>query len=241
MTTPKNRLLLAPFSPVRLYRGSPGIWIDQNDFGTGFQDNLGATPQTAAAQTTGKRLDKSGTGIHLVQATDTKRPTLSAPPYADVFDGTDDTLSSAAFAAGTLTGNMDCFVSIKRTSAAKGILLSKSTSVTGYVGVYDPADAVSDAHDGTVTAGAYLVDGALLASGGIPKADILAGALTQGVWHILEVRNIDMSAWEAFHISAWAAYPCAANIGPMVLCSAQTDAVRAKIRRYLANKVGATV
>lgn len=58
----------------------PGVWYDPSDLTTLFQDNLGATPVTAPAQTVGMMLDKSGRGNHATQATLAQRPTYGINP-----------------------------------------------------------------------------------------------------------------------------------------------------------------
>ena len=62
------------------YGGEPGVWFDPSDLTTLFQDNLGATPVTAPAQTVGMMLDKSGRGNHATQATLAQRPTYGINP-----------------------------------------------------------------------------------------------------------------------------------------------------------------
>ena len=71
----------ASSSPASLFAGGePGVWYDPSDLSTLFQDNLGATPVTAPAQTVGKILDKSGRGNHATQATLAQRPTYGINP-----------------------------------------------------------------------------------------------------------------------------------------------------------------
>lgn len=84
-----NSVMTGVFSPVIPYLWSPdllfqnsepGAWYDPSDITTLFQDNLGATPVTAAGQTVGKILDKSGRGNHATQATLAQRPTYGVNP-----------------------------------------------------------------------------------------------------------------------------------------------------------------
>jgi len=68
-------------SPASLFAASePGAWYDPSDLSTLFQDNLGATPVTAPAQTVGLILDKSGRGNNATQTTSTQRPTYGINP-----------------------------------------------------------------------------------------------------------------------------------------------------------------
>ena len=65
----------ASFSPLSLFAASePGLWYDPSDISTLFQDAAGTTPVTAAGQSVGRILDKSGRGNHATQATEAQRP-----------------------------------------------------------------------------------------------------------------------------------------------------------------------
>ena len=91
------------FSPASLFRNSEqGVWYDPSDFTTLFQDSAGTTPVTAVEQPVGLVLDKSGNGNHATQATSAKRPLLKVDgngKYYLLFDGVDDNLATATFAA----------------------------------------------------------------------------------------------------------------------------------------------
>lgn len=68
-------------SPAALFAGGEvGVWYDPSDLTTLFQDSAGTTPVTAAGQTVGKILDKSGRGNHATQATSAQRPTYGFHP-----------------------------------------------------------------------------------------------------------------------------------------------------------------
>lgn len=89
----------AAYSPIALFAaGEQGAWYDPNDFTTLFQDDAGTTPVTAAGQSVGKMLDKSGNGNHVTEATN--KPTLRLDSitnrYYLEFDGTNDKLTSAS-------------------------------------------------------------------------------------------------------------------------------------------------
>lgn len=58
----------------------PGVWLDPSDLTTLFQDSAGTTPVTAAGQSVGLVLDKSGRGHHATQATAAARPTYGVEP-----------------------------------------------------------------------------------------------------------------------------------------------------------------
>lgn len=67
------------FSPLSLFAGgTQGVWFDDSNISTMFQDSAGTTPVTAVEQPVGRQLDLSGNNNHRTQATDANRPTLSA-------------------------------------------------------------------------------------------------------------------------------------------------------------------
>ena len=105
--------------PFLFASSQPGAWYDPSDITTLFQDNLGATPVTAAGQTVGRILDKSGRGNHATQATLAQRPTYqidsTGRPYLS-FDGVDD-----GMVTGTITPAIDkvqVFTGIRKLSDA---------------------------------------------------------------------------------------------------------------------------
>lgn len=65
------------FDPRSLFTaGEQGVWYDQSDLSTLFQDSAGTTPVTAVEQPVGLMLDKSGRGNHAFQPTAIDRPIL---------------------------------------------------------------------------------------------------------------------------------------------------------------------
>ena len=178
-------------------------------------------------------------GIHLSQATAPARPLLKNDSgiYSWIFDGTDDGLASATFSAGTLTSNMDCFIALKRNSADY-LVTSYPSDKSAYFGVIEAASMTV----ATTSVGAnvtYFVNGVPVAGGTGTSRDQLHIAVPVGSWAILEVRNLDLSAWTDIGFGAFnAPYNLNANIAAIVLCPAQTDSRRAQIRRALGAKVG---
>jgi hypothetical protein len=115
------------WQPTNLFpAGTIGYWYDPSDITTLFQDNLGATPVTAAGQTVGRILDKSGNGYHATQATLAQRPLYqidaSGRPYLS-FDGVDDNLVIPAM---TIVGTEPLFLCL-------GVARLLNTSVTTIV------------------------------------------------------------------------------------------------------------
>jgi hypothetical protein len=154
--------------------------------------------------------------------------------FAPRFDGVDDALATASLSPGTLTNNMDAFLLFRRLNNSKAVS-AYNGSTTGYFGVFDPAT------NGLTTAGvgsAYsnFVDGNAVADDRIA----LATAIPVGSWHVLEVRNLDLSGapWTQFAIGGYTGFPLGGEIAAVVLCPAQSSSVRQQIRAYLGNKVG---
>lgn len=226
------------FSPASVFAGGgAGLWLAPDDISTGYQDSAGTTPQTASGQPTGKRLDKSGRGNHVTQATGSARPEYDVIGgiSSDFLDGVDDGYATAIFAAGTLTADMDYFVAIKRSSAAKGIL-STIPATTAFFGCFESGSAVAAASNvGTPT---HFVNGVAVPGGAATTRLQLDAALPNGTWVVLEIRNLDLSAWGNFQHSLFPGYPVAADIGQIILCPAQSAANRSNLRRYCGAKVG---
>lgn len=226
------------FSPSSIFSGgAAGMWLDPSDISTGFQDSAGTTPQTATGQPTGKRNDKSGNANNVLQATAAARPTyyLTSGVASDYFDALDDGCATAAFAAGTLTNNMDCFIAVNRASSAKGILFSDTVPSDFYFGNFDSTPPGFTAVDfGAGASSTYYVNGVLVTK----TRQALAAAMTVGSWVIVEARNLDLSAWTVLKLSLYSAWQINADLGGVILCPAQSDTNRANIRRWLGNKVG---
>jgi hypothetical protein len=156
-------------------------------------------------------------------------------PLAEQFDSIDDGMSTAAFPAGTLTSNMDFFAAVRRDSAAASVLMSVGNA--NYFGYMEPTGGNASVGSGTPT---FYVDGVLVsaASGGATNLHL---SMTVGVWHVLEVRNLDLSAWTLLRTGMYPGYCFGGAIHQIILCPAQTDAKRTQIRQYLAAKVGVTL
>ena len=58
----------------------PGVWLDPSDLSTLFQDDAGTMPVTAAGQSVGRILDKSGRGNHATQSIFASRPIYGVEP-----------------------------------------------------------------------------------------------------------------------------------------------------------------
>lgn len=109
------------FSPFALFSsGEQGVWFDPSDLSTLFQDSAGTIPVTAVEQPVGKILDKSGRGNHATQATSASRPILrqeATGEYYLAFDGTDDSLATAAINFSG-TNKVNLFAGVRKLSDA---------------------------------------------------------------------------------------------------------------------------
>lgn len=177
-------------------------------------------------------------GSHVLQATVTARPTwkLASGIYSDLFDGTDDGYATAAFAAGTLTANMDLFVSIKRTTNTGLVLASDKpggSSPNFFLGSINPSAGTSAF--GIGASFTNWVNGA-----SVPDDRVqLNAAIPAGAWKVFEVHNANLAAAVAFGISLYgSSLFLNGDIGGLILCPAQSDATRAIVRRELGRKVG---
>lgn len=81
------------FSPAILFEdGQQGLWYDPSDLTTMYQTNDTSTPVTAAGQTVGLWLDKSGNENNASNATAAQRPLYQDTPSRLVLDKVDDRL-----------------------------------------------------------------------------------------------------------------------------------------------------
>jgi len=177
-------------------------------------------------------------GNHILQATAGARPLLQESTFKYLtFDGTNDGMATGVFAAGTLTADMDCFIAIKRNSSAKSVLLSFDAS--HHFGTFDSAGGAATASNGVGASGTYLLDGVAVPGGTGTTQAQLNTALIVSAWHVLEVHNLDLSAFTQLKLSLYGAgYFVNGNIKDVILLPAQSDANRSVIRKYLGSKVG---
>lgn len=136
----RKKAVAADAAITALFSGSePGFWFDPSDFSTMFQDSAGTIPVTATGQPVGKINDKSGRGNHATQATAASRPTLQQDAggrYYLSFDGTDDSMATAAINM-TTTDAVSVGTGIyKQSDAARGILIEFSPVITTNNGAF---------------------------------------------------------------------------------------------------------
>lgn len=225
-------------SPLTAFAGGKkGLWWDPSDITTGFTDSAGTTPQTASGDPTGKRSDKSGNANHMLQATATARPiyTVASAIASDLEDGVDDNGATNAFVAGTLTTAMDCFVTLKRTAAVNQLVAHDGTAGTFFGVMESGAGTLTTALTGA--AWTCWVDGVQIGGTGTTTRDQLHLAMTTGVYHVLEFRDLDLSAWVKFFAGGYSAYQLGANVAQLILCESQSS-LRNSLRTFAGAKGG---
>ena len=118
----------AAFSPASLFsNGEEGAWYDPSDLSTLFEED-GTTPASVDGPV-GKILDKSGNGNHLIQATETKCPTLrlAGGLYYLEFDGIDDGLQASAIDF-TGTDAMSVFAGARKEADSSDVVAELSAN-----------------------------------------------------------------------------------------------------------------
>jgi hypothetical protein len=162
--------------------------------------------------------------------------TVGFPAFAQ-FDAVDDALATGAI---TLDSNMDCFIAVRRESAAAMIFGYTTSAGDGFFGCFTPGDsnpAVNTA--GTPT---LFVNGVSVPGGAATTRGQLDAAIPVGPWVLFEARNLDLSTWTAFKVGGYlGGYSLNGSIGGIVLISALSTADRNLVRTYLGSKVGLTL
>ena len=191
----------------------------------------------------------------MLQSTSAARPLLSAYdgqtlgpgdtydsagyPVFQLYDGVDDGMATAAFAAGTLISGMDCMIVVRRDSTALpaigGLYQADQTKYFGVIGIASGDNASTY---GGCGAPSLFVDGIAVAN----ERGALYDAIGVGVWHILECRGLDLSAWVN---AAWGAYPTYFFNGPrgdiMLYPSTASTEDKDAARQWLADYYGVTL
>jgi hypothetical protein len=180
--------------------------------------------------------------------TDYQRVTTASDYDADAgptylkFDGVDDSLASATFAAGTLTSSMDCLIAVRRDSAAAAVMfgLYQTSGSSPNFGVATAGGGGSSSN-GAGTPTVY-VDGTQLAGGTAVSDGTLIAAMTPGAWHIMEFRGLDMSAWTALAFgNGFSGYQLNGALGEIQLFASGQDANRDLARAQMAAYFGVTL
>ena len=167
-------------------------------------------------------------------------PSTGFPIYQK-YDGTDDGMATASFAAGTLSNAMDCLIAVRRDSGTGVHLIGLWDDVNRWFAAPDATDS-SQVCYGVCGTPTVFVDGVQLTGGTAVKRDTLAAALTVGDWHIMEFRNLDLSLWASAKFGNY--YAAAVNGGQggiLLFPSSTPTADRDAARTWLGAKVGLTL
>jgi hypothetical protein len=180
-------------------------------------------------------------GNHCLQATSSARAayTVESGVSFDLHDGIDDGSATNTFSAGTLGANMDLFMAVRSFDGADMVVASEDTAdATNFIAKLQSGEATSgSACAGVGSAWTAWVNGVQVGGTGTTTAAALLAAIGSGAWKILELRNLDLSAWTKFTWGQYTSFQLDADLGERVLCPAQTNDVRARLRQYLAAKV----
>jgi hypothetical protein len=162
-------------------------------------------------------------------------------PIAQKYNGTNSSMATAAFSAGTLIDGMDCMIAVRRDSNKEFVILSGGGNYLGFVNDYAGNATVL----GSGAAVTVWVDGAQVAGGVVVTAAALGAALTLGDWHIVEFRNADLSGWVAVASMYLMSAPGYVANGPRgdILLFPSTASTEDKdaARQYLADYYGVTL
>jgi len=198
-------------------------------------------------------------GNHMLQATSAARPLESAYdgqtlgpgntydatgyPIFQLYDGVDDGMATASFAAGTLINGMDCMIAVRRDSGANCVagLYNGIADATKFFGMAESASGSGCVGSGAGTPTVW-VDNTQLTGGTAVTRGTLHTALTAGSYHILEFRNLDLSAWTATGFGLYTSYVFPGARGDIMLFeSTASTEDKDKARQYLADKYGVTL
>jgi hypothetical protein len=199
--------------------------------------------------------NKTLRGNHMLQSTSAARPLESAYdgqtlgpgntydatgyPIYQHFDGVDDGMATASFAAGTLTSAMDCMIAVRRDSGANCAAgLYQELGIA--FGQISGAAAVSNEASGSPT---VWVDGVQLVGGTSVTQATMNDAVTVGDWHIVEWRGLNLSAWTHAGFGGFGfGYNFPGARGDIMLYpSTASTADKDAARQYLADKYGVTL
>jgi len=195
----------------------------------------------------------------MLQSTSAARPLLSAYdgqtlgpgdtydatgyPVFQLYDGVDDGMATASFAAGTLINGMDCMIAVRRDSGANCVagLYNGVSDATKFFGMAESASGSGCVGSGAGTPTVW-VDNTQLTGGTAVTRGTLHTALTAGSYHILEFRNLDLSAWTATGFGLYTSYVFPGARGDIMLFeSTASTADKDAARQYLADYYGVTL
>lgn len=190
----------------------------------------GAQIETGAAATSYERIESAASAYD-----------ITAAPLMLRFDGVDDGLASATFAAGTLPGNADAYLVIWPDADEQETVLVDDPSVWGtrYFGVRHPTANIPQSADGPTTSNAqFTVNGSQIAGTTNPTRVQLFEATRTGVPVLLQIAGLNLSEWTQVALGRYvgnsSGFGYKGRHGCLLITPAQSDSTRAKIRKALA-------
>jgi len=160
-----------------------------------------------------------------------------------LYDGTDDGMATASFAAGTLIDGMDYLIAVRRDSGANCVagLYNGIADATKFFGMAEKGSGSGCVGSGAGTPTVW-VDNTQLTGGTAVTRGTLHTALTAGSYHILEFRNLDLSAWTATGFGLYTSYVFPGARGDIMLYpSTSSTADKDAARQWLADYYGVTL
>jgi len=155
-------------------------------------------------------------------------------PIAQLYNGTNSGMATAAFTTGTLIDGMDCMIAVRRDSAAATYLISDTASR----GFFEWESGDTDRPDVSAGMPTYYVDGVAVTA----TRGALFTALTAGDWHILEARGLDLSTWTKVEVSSLVSYRLNGPRGDILLYpSTASTTDKDAARQWLADYYGVTL
>ena len=211
--------------------------------GQTFTPTAGTLTLTVAGSVTTAQLERGSVATTYQAVVSASSYTASAGPTYLKFDGVDDSLASATFAAGTLINGVDCMIAVRRDSSASCVagLYNGVADATKFFGMAESASGSGCVGSGAGTPTVW-VDNTQLTGGTAVTRGTLHTALTVGDWHILEFRNLDLSTWTAAGFGLYTSYLFPGPRGDILLYPS-TDPTEDKdaARQWLADYYGVTL
>ncbi len=225
------------FSPLDIFAGGKqGVWYDPSDKSTLFQDVAGTVPVTKDGDPVGGIDDLSGNGNHALQSVSAARPFYRSDIIKSLsFDGVDDGIKTGVI---ELSADMDCFIALRINTKKTGILFG---SRAGILFGYHQQGGTGASSQGCGSNVTNFINGVQVEGGVSTTGNQLFFAMPLGTWFVLEIRNLDLSAFNLLEISMFINLRPHFDMNALIVCPAQSDVSRTQIRQYLAAKAGVTL
>jgi hypothetical protein len=180
---------------------SPQALYDFSDISSLYQDSAGTTAVTGVGDPVGLVLDKTGNANNLSNTTASQRPLYQADGSL-LFDGVDDNIGF------DFSGTSHSFFFAVKTTDNIGVLLSE----LGFDAAGMFHDVGTDGYAQGFLFDDILVDGVAISD----DRAALHGALSDGNWHSIEIKNADVSTYtRLFILSNWTGtWRFSGNLGP---------------------------